>query len=203
MHWIDQARHLARRRCADHHAGQPELRRSRASATSAPTSDRPWWPTRWSASISPRTGSASIPKADYDKTLAAIKEVVAGYPGLFRDVQTYLKERIKEVLTGAAVDRRAHLRPRLEVLRGKARGGPDGAHDDRRDRRPARRAPGRHPPGGGRGRSRQGRSSWASSRATSAARPPRSCLAKKVGDIYRAGKAYDVMVWGRPRHARA
>ena len=29
------------------------------------------------------------------------KQAVDGYPGLYRDVQTYLKERIKEVLTGA------------------------------------------------------------------------------------------------------
>jgi Cu/Ag efflux pump CusA len=41
------------------------------------------------------------PKADYDKTRAAVEAAVAGYPGLYRDVQTYLKERIKEVLTGA------------------------------------------------------------------------------------------------------
>ena len=42
------------------------------------------------------------PGADYDDTLAAIQEAVDGYPGLFRDVQTYLKERIREVLTGAS-----------------------------------------------------------------------------------------------------
>ncbi|MDH5536374.1 MAG: efflux RND transporter permease subunit, partial [Betaproteobacteria bacterium] len=41
------------------------------------------------------------PKVDYDKTRAAVEETVAGYPGLYRDVQTYLRERIKEVLTGA------------------------------------------------------------------------------------------------------
>jgi Cu/Ag efflux pump CusA len=41
------------------------------------------------------------PKVDYNKTLAAINEVVDGYPGIYRDVQTYLRERIKEVLTGA------------------------------------------------------------------------------------------------------
>ena len=40
------------------------------------------------------------PSADYDKTVTRIQEVVAGYPGLRRDVQTYLKERIREVLTG-------------------------------------------------------------------------------------------------------
>ena len=42
------------------------------------------------------------PEADYDATLASIQEAVEGYPGLFRDVQTYLKERIREVLTGAS-----------------------------------------------------------------------------------------------------
>jgi CzcA family heavy metal efflux pump len=42
------------------------------------------------------------PKVDYDATLAAVTEVVNGYPGLRRDVQTYLKERIREVLTGSS-----------------------------------------------------------------------------------------------------
>ena len=41
------------------------------------------------------------PAADYDKTRGAIEDAVAGYPGLYRDVQTYLRERVKEVLTGA------------------------------------------------------------------------------------------------------
>jgi CzcA family heavy metal efflux pump len=41
------------------------------------------------------------PRVDYDTTRASIESAVAGYPGLYRDVQTYLKERIKEVLTGA------------------------------------------------------------------------------------------------------
>jgi Cu/Ag efflux pump CusA len=41
------------------------------------------------------------PNVDYDKTRASVESAVAGYPGLYRDVQTYLKERIKEVLTGA------------------------------------------------------------------------------------------------------
>lgn len=42
------------------------------------------------------------PKVDYDKTHAAVQKVVDGYPGLQRDVQTYLKERTKEVLTGSS-----------------------------------------------------------------------------------------------------
>ena len=42
------------------------------------------------------------PSVDYDKTLARIQETVDGYPGVYRDVQTYLKERIREVLTGTS-----------------------------------------------------------------------------------------------------
>jgi Cu/Ag efflux pump CusA len=42
------------------------------------------------------------PSVDYDTTLASIQGVVDGYPGLYRDVQTYLKERIREVLTGSS-----------------------------------------------------------------------------------------------------
>ncbi len=42
------------------------------------------------------------PKVDYDETVAKIQETVDGYPGLFRDVLTYLKERIREVLTGSS-----------------------------------------------------------------------------------------------------
>jgi CzcA family heavy metal efflux pump len=42
------------------------------------------------------------PSADYDKTRAAIEETVASYPGFFHDVQTYLNERIDEVLTGTS-----------------------------------------------------------------------------------------------------
>ena len=61
------------------------------------------------------------PTVDYDKTVAAIQEVVDGYPGLVRDVQTYLKERIREVLTGSseAIVLRIYG-PELEVLRAKA-----------------------------------------------------------------------------------
>jgi CzcA family heavy metal efflux pump len=42
------------------------------------------------------------PAVDYDTTLAAVHKVVDGYPGIQRDVQTYLKERTKEVLTGSS-----------------------------------------------------------------------------------------------------
>jgi CzcA family heavy metal efflux pump len=42
------------------------------------------------------------PDADYDETLDKIKEVVGAHPGIFRNVETYLNERIDEVLTGTS-----------------------------------------------------------------------------------------------------
>jgi CzcA family heavy metal efflux pump len=42
------------------------------------------------------------PKVDYQKTVDKIQMTVDGYPGLFHDVLTYLKERIREVLTGSS-----------------------------------------------------------------------------------------------------
>ena len=42
------------------------------------------------------------PAVDYDTALTAVQEVVDGYPGIYRDVQTYLRERVKEVLTGSS-----------------------------------------------------------------------------------------------------
>ncbi len=42
------------------------------------------------------------PGVDYEPTVAKIQKVVDGYPGLYRDLLTYLRERVKEVLTGAS-----------------------------------------------------------------------------------------------------
>lgn len=61
------------------------------------------------------------PKVDYDETLNKVQALVDSYPGLYRDVQTYLKERIREVLTGSheAITVRIFGRE-LGVLRAKA-----------------------------------------------------------------------------------
>jgi CzcA family heavy metal efflux pump len=61
------------------------------------------------------------PAADYDETLGAIQDAVDGYPGIYRDVQTYLKERIREVLTGGgeAIILRLYG-PELDTLRASA-----------------------------------------------------------------------------------
>jgi CzcA family heavy metal efflux pump len=42
------------------------------------------------------------PSVDYDETVGAIEGVVNAYPGLFHNVETYLNERIDEVLTGSS-----------------------------------------------------------------------------------------------------
>ena len=61
------------------------------------------------------------PEVDYDTTLASIQQVVDGYPGLVRDVQTYLKERIREVLTGSSDTIVVRIYgPELETLRSEA-----------------------------------------------------------------------------------
>jgi CzcA family heavy metal efflux pump len=61
------------------------------------------------------------PKVDYDHAVHAVEDVVAGYPGLYRDLQTYLKERIREVLTGSGEAIVVRLYgDKLEVLRDKA-----------------------------------------------------------------------------------
>jgi Cu/Ag efflux pump CusA len=60
--------------------------------------------------------------ADYDQTLARVRAVVESYPGLYRDVQTYLNERIEEVLTGTKEPIVVRIYGQdLDVLRAKAK----------------------------------------------------------------------------------
>ncbi|MGH2769858.1 MAG: efflux RND transporter permease subunit, partial [Actinomycetota bacterium] len=141
------------------------------------------------------------PSADYDRTLASIQEVVDGYPGLYRDVQTYLKERIREVLTGSgdAIVVRIYGQD-LEALRTEAEeikrilseiDGVVEEHVELQDQVPQIEvevdlaAAQRHgiKPGDVR-------------------RAAATLIAgEEVGDTYRDGKAYDVTVWGAP-HTR-
>lgn len=59
--------------------------------------------------------------ADYHATIQQIEGVVNAFPGLYRDVLTYLRERIKEVLTGASAAVVVRLYgPDMDVLRAKA-----------------------------------------------------------------------------------
>jgi Cu/Ag efflux pump CusA len=61
------------------------------------------------------------PSVDYEQSVAKIQEVVNGYSGLFRDLLTYLRERIKEVLTGSSGSIVVRIfGPDLDVLSAKA-----------------------------------------------------------------------------------
>lgn len=61
------------------------------------------------------------PKADYDGTIKKVQAVVDGYPGLTRDLLTFLRERIKEVLTGASASIVVRIfGPDLDELRDRA-----------------------------------------------------------------------------------
>jgi Cu/Ag efflux pump CusA len=138
------------------------------------------------------------PDVPYDATLASVQRTVESYPGLYRDVQTYLRERVKEVLTGAseAIVVRIYG-PDLAVLRAKADEvakrvesvpGLVGAHADLQDELPhvevevdlaAARRHGLKP-----GDIRRQAAILVAS--------------EEVGDIFRGGRAYDVHVWSTP-----
>jgi CzcA family heavy metal efflux pump len=62
------------------------------------------------------------PGADYDATVASVREAVEGYPGLAFDVLTFSKERVEEVLSGTDEDLVVRVYGEdLEVLRAQAR----------------------------------------------------------------------------------
>ena len=139
------------------------------------------------------------PSVDYEATLASVQEVVNGYPGLRRDVQTYLKERIREVLTGSSEaivvrifgpDLRV-LREKGEELEAEMAGIPGliDLHVELQVEIPQIQievdlaAAERHglKPGDVR-------------RAAAA-----MIASEEVGDVFHGGKAYDVQVWSTPR----
>jgi CzcA family heavy metal efflux pump len=138
------------------------------------------------------------PAVDYDKTLASVQDTVDSYPGLYRDVQTYLRERVREVLTGTseAIVVRIYG-PDLDVLYAKADEvsremqdipGLIDAHADLQENLPhaevevdlaAAQDYGIKP-----GDVRRQASVLVAS--------------EEVGDIFKGGKAYDVHVWSTP-----
>jgi CzcA family heavy metal efflux pump len=137
-------------------------------------------------------------QVDYDDTIAAVDRTIQGYPGLYRDRQTYLRERIKEVLTGTSESIVVRIfGPELDVLRDKADeiteeiASVDGvidAHPDFSEDLPhiqvelnlaAARRYGLKP-----GDIRRQSSTLLAS--------------EEVADIFHGGKAYDVHVWSIP-----
>ena len=138
-------------------------------------------------------------KADYNRTIEAIRSVVESYPGVYRDVLTYLNERIEEVLTGSKEPIVIRLYGEdLAVLRSKGLelqhklSGIQGIIDDHVDLsldQPqiqvevdlAKAAQYGLKPGDVR-------------RAASTL-----VAGEEVGDIFRDGKAYDTVVWSTPQ----
>ena len=135
---------------------------------------------------------------DYDKTRESVEDVVDGYPGIYRDVLTYLKERIREVLTGTSDAITIRISGQdLDLLREKATevnelvGNVPGVienHVEFQDTIPqievkvdlaAARKHGVKP-----GDVRRA-AAWMMG-------------GEEAGDIYRAGRAYDVQVWSPP-----
>jgi CzcA family heavy metal efflux pump len=136
--------------------------------------------------------------ADYDKTLERIQEEVDAHPGLYHDVQTYLRERIDEVLAGAAEpivvrvfgSDLKQLKHQADRVR-EALSGIDGLDDlhtelvadvpeiEVRENLAAARRYGLKP-----GDVRRAAATLMSS--------------EEVGDIFRGARAYDVHVWSTP-----
>lgn len=142
------------------------------------------------------------PAANYDDTVKSIQEVVEGYPGLFRDVLTYLKERIREVLTGSSDAITVRIfGDDLETLRSKAEEieailgripGVVEEHAELQEEVPqvkvevnleAARRYGIKP--------------------GDVRRAAATLMAgEEVGDVFRDGKAHDVQVWSTPQTRR-
>ena len=136
--------------------------------------------------------------ADYDASVKRIKEVVEGYPGLYRDVLTYLRERIKEVLTGAGatIVVRIYGPDQTELRAAGARvrdaiGGIQGVSDLKLESQvlvPQIRI-----------RPRAGELARLGLTAGEVRRQAQVLVAQaKVGEIYRDQRAFDVAVWGEP-----
>ncbi|HEY0373750.1 MAG TPA: efflux RND transporter permease subunit [Amnibacterium sp.] len=136
--------------------------------------------------------------ADYGKTVAAIEAVARRYPGVYRDVQTYLNERIEEVLTGAKQPivvriygadlptiraKAAEVQHRLASIRGIADN-----HVDLEIDEPQIEVEVDLPKA-----ARYGLKPGDVRRAASTL-----VAGEEVGDIFRGGKAYDTVVWSTP-----
>ena len=138
------------------------------------------------------------PKVDYDQTLGRIQNVVAGYPGLYRDVLTYLKERIREVLTGTseAIVVRIYGED-LDVLRVKGQevveilGSIDGVIEEHVELQAL--IPQLQVKADLEAAARYGIKPGDIRRASST-----FLQGEEVADIFRGGKAYDVQVWSEP-----
>jgi CzcA family heavy metal efflux pump len=135
------------------------------------------------------------PKADYALTLDRIHAVTDGYPGLYREVQTYLDERIEEVLTGGKEpiiirtygEDLATLRAKSDQILALVKSVPGvvNAHRDISSDVPQVNVT-----------VNLARAERYGLKPGDVRRDAATLVAgEEVGDIFRAGKAYDVVVW--------
>jgi CzcA family heavy metal efflux pump len=138
------------------------------------------------------------PKANYEETLAAIEHVVHSYPGLFRNVETYLNERIDEVLSGSSDSFVVRIYgPDLESIHAKANevrdalSGIDGLvdlHIQLQSEVPQVQV-----------KVNLAAAQQYGLKPGDVRRAAATMMAgEEVGDLFRDGKAYDVNVWSTP-----
>jgi CzcA family heavy metal efflux pump len=138
------------------------------------------------------------PDIDYDESVAQIREVIDTYPGLYRTVQTYLRERVKEVLSGANESIVVRVfGPDVGVLEEKATeiaekmGGVDGIIDESVEQ--VEQIPQIEVEVDIAAAQRLGITPGHVRRQSSAL-----IASEEVGDLFFGGRAYDVMVWSVP-----
>jgi CzcA family heavy metal efflux pump len=135
------------------------------------------------------------PDADYATTLNRIHQVTNGYPGLYREVQTYLDERIEEVLTGGKEpvivrvygEDLAVLRAKSDQILSLVKSVPGvvDAHRDISSDVPQAEVT-----------VNLAKAQQYGLKPGDVRRDAATLIAgEEVGDIFRAGKAYDVVVW--------
>ena len=138
------------------------------------------------------------PSADYTKARDEIDAIAAKYPGLFAEVQTYLDERVEEVLTGGKEPIIVRVYGEdLKVLRSKSAEilkllasipGVKGAHTDISQDVPQIQV-----------RVKLDAAEKVGLKPGDVRRAAATLVAgEEVGDIFRAGRAYDVVVWSTP-----
>jgi CzcA family heavy metal efflux pump len=143
------------------------------------------------------------PNADYAAALDRIHRVTLGYPGLFREVQTYLDERISEVLTGGKEpivvrtygENLKTLRATSDQILSLVKSVPGviDAHRDISSDVPQANVT-----------VNLAKAEKYGLKPGDVRRDAATLVAgEEVGDIFRAGKAYDVVVWSpeRTRHS--
>jgi CzcA family heavy metal efflux pump len=135
---------------------------------------------------------------DYDESLAQIREVIDAHPGLYRTTQTYLRERVKEVLSGANESIVVRVfGPETEVLTKKAEeitqklAKIDGTVDPKVEQ--IEQIPQIEVEVDVAAARRYGITPGHVRRQSSAL-----IASEEVGDIFHGGKAYDVHVWTQP-----